>query len=46
MVSLIKASLGMLENEKQRENIDLLEICLTVCKGLIQGDNQLQEYLY
>lgn len=46
MVSLISAGLMTLENEKLRENIDVLEVCLIVCKGLVQGDNQLQDYLF
>lgn len=30
----------------EKENIDTLEIGFTLCKGLVQGDMKLQEFLY
>lgn len=42
MVELISAGLAVLE----KESVDNLEICFTLCKGLIQGDMKLQELLF
>jgi len=46
MVEIIGSGLKILESEKIKENIDLLELCLSLCKGLIQGDMHLQEVLF
>lgn len=42
MVELIAVGLSSLE----KDNVDNLEISFTLCKGLIQGDLQLQDLLF
>ena len=46
IIDYITAGFAVAENERTKEISESLELCITILKGLIQGDLSLQDHLF